>query len=156
MSIALDGIRTCISGIRAHCASDYTTTAGMPPVSRNKHFRHSPVSSIVKQSCMKHSNSYMCVCVCVCVCVHVRMCECDICPWVYKIGICMCVKVYIKELRRSQERHTNQGPDNINFCHHKAFFFFLECKRKGVSLFYVGHISHLDKRLSLFIYSFAL
>ena len=61
--IALDGIRTCISGIRAHSASDCTTTAGTPPVSRNKHFRHSPVSSIVKQSCMKHSNSYLCVCV---------------------------------------------------------------------------------------------
>ena len=59
MPIALDGIRTCISGIRAHCASDYTTTAGTPPVSRNKHFRHSPVSSIVKQSCMKHSDSYL-------------------------------------------------------------------------------------------------
>ena len=51
--IALDGIRTCISGIRAHSASDCTTTAGTPPVSRNKHFRHS-----------------VCVCVCVCVCVH--------------------------------------------------------------------------------------
>ena len=63
--IALDGIRTCISGIRAHRASDCTTTAGTPPVSRNKHFRHSPVSSIVKQSvCVCE-----CVCVCVCVCV---------------------------------------------------------------------------------------
>ena len=63
--IALDGIRTCISGIRAHSASDCTTTAGTPRVSRMKHFRHSPVSSIAKQSCMK------CVCVCVqmCVCV---------------------------------------------------------------------------------------
>ena len=30
--IALDGIRTCISGIRAHSASDCTTTAGTPPV----------------------------------------------------------------------------------------------------------------------------
>ena len=59
MPIALDGIRTCISGIRAHSASDCTTTAGTPPVSRNKHFRHSPVSSIVKQSCMKQSNSYL-------------------------------------------------------------------------------------------------
>ena len=57
--IALDGIRTCTSGLRAHCASDYTTTAGTPPVSGNKHFRHSPVSSIVKQSCMKRSNSYL-------------------------------------------------------------------------------------------------
>ena len=28
MPIALDGIRTCISGIRAHSASDCTTTAG--------------------------------------------------------------------------------------------------------------------------------
>ena len=63
--IALDGIQTCISGIRAHRASDYTTTAGTPSVSRNKHFRHSPVSSIVKQSCMKHSNSYLRVCVCI-------------------------------------------------------------------------------------------
>ena len=44
---------------RPSCASDCTTTAGTPPVSRNKHFRHSPVSSIVKQSCVKHSNSYL-------------------------------------------------------------------------------------------------
>ena len=57
--IALDGIRTCISGIRAHSASNYTTTAGTPRVSRMKHFRHSPISSIVKRSCMKHSNSYL-------------------------------------------------------------------------------------------------
>ena len=57
--IALDGIRTCISGIRAHSASDCTTTAGTPRVSRMKHFRHSPVSSIAKQSCMKDSNSYL-------------------------------------------------------------------------------------------------
>ena len=57
--IALDGIRTCISGIRAHSASDCTTTAGTSRVSRMKHFRHSPVSSIAKQSCMKDSNSYL-------------------------------------------------------------------------------------------------
>ena len=62
MPIALDGIRTCISGIRAHSASDCTTTAGTSRVSRMKHFRHSPVSSIAKQSCMKDSNSYLCVC----------------------------------------------------------------------------------------------
>ena len=62
--IALDGIRTCISGIRGHSASDCTTTAGTPSISRVKHFRHSPVSSIGKQSCV-------CVCECVCVCVSV-------------------------------------------------------------------------------------
>ena len=45
--IALDENRTCISGIRAHSASDCTTTAGTPPVSRNKNFRHSPVSVAV-------------------------------------------------------------------------------------------------------------
>ena len=50
---------------RPSCFRYCTTTAGTPPVSRNKHFRHSPASSIVKQSCMKHSNSYLCVCVCV-------------------------------------------------------------------------------------------
>ena len=57
--------------IRAHSASDCTTTAGTPRVSRMKHFRHSPVSSIAKKSCMKD-----CVCVCVCVraCVSVRAC----------------------------------------------------------------------------------
>ena len=103
MPIALDGIRTCISGIRAHSASDCTTTAGTPRVSRMKHFRHSPVSSIAKQSCMKDSNSYLrdrdvkhlqgpplsrtkrvkekrkielSVCVCVCVCVRARACVC--------------------------------------------------------------------------------
>ena len=63
--IALDGIRTCISGIHAHSASDCTTTAGTPRVSRMKHFRHPPVSSIAKQSCMKDSNSYLRECVCV-------------------------------------------------------------------------------------------
>ena len=36
------------SGIRAHRASDYTTRAGTLHVSSNKHFRHSPTSSIVK------------------------------------------------------------------------------------------------------------
>ena len=46
--IPLDGIRTCTSGIRAHRASDYTTRAGTPCVSSNKHFGHSPTSSIVK------------------------------------------------------------------------------------------------------------
>ena len=59
MPISLDGIRTCTSGIRAHRASDYTTRVRPPRVSRNKHLRHSPVSSTVKQSCMKHSNSYL-------------------------------------------------------------------------------------------------
>ena len=53
MPIPLDGMRTCTSGIRAHCASVYTTRVGPPRVSRNKHFRHSPTISIVKQSCMK-------------------------------------------------------------------------------------------------------
>ena len=43
-----DAIRTCTSGIRAHRASDYTTRAGTSCVSRNKHFRHSPASSIMK------------------------------------------------------------------------------------------------------------
>ena len=50
---ALDGIRTCTSGIRAHQASDYTARVRPPRVSRNKHFSHSPVSSTAKQPCMK-------------------------------------------------------------------------------------------------------
>ena len=50
VAIPLDGIRTCTSGIRARCASAYTTRAGTPHVSRNKHFRHSPTSSIVKRN----------------------------------------------------------------------------------------------------------
>ena len=57
--IPIDGIRTSTSGMRAHCGSDYTTGARPPRVSRNKHFRHPPVSSTTKQSCMKHSNSYL-------------------------------------------------------------------------------------------------
>ena len=38
--ISLDGIQTCISGIRAHRATDYTTRAGTPRISSNKHFRN--------------------------------------------------------------------------------------------------------------------
>ena len=52
MPIALGEIRTCSSGICTHFASDYTLTAGTPPVSRNKHFRHSPVSSIARETVM--------------------------------------------------------------------------------------------------------
>ena len=54
-----DGIRTRVSGIRAHCASGYTTMVRPPRVSRNKHFSHSPVISTSKQSCMKQSSSYL-------------------------------------------------------------------------------------------------
>ena len=53
MPFALDGIRTCTSGLRAHRASDYTTRVRSPRVSRNKHFSHSPISSTEKQPCMK-------------------------------------------------------------------------------------------------------
>ena len=68
---------------RAHCASDYTTRVRLPRVSRNKHLRHSSVSSTAKQSCMKHSNSYVCVCVCVCACVRAwRVCVC----------VCVCAR----------------------------------------------------------------
>ena len=92
MPTPLDGIQTCTSGIRAHRASDYPTRAGMPRVSRNKHFRHSPASSIVKQSCKETlqlvsarrqrqtsartsaESDEVCVCVCVCVCACVRAC----------------------------------------------------------------------------------
>ena len=42
---------TCISGIRAHSASDCTTRIRPPRVSRNKHFRHSP--------CMCHNEKKM-------------------------------------------------------------------------------------------------
>ena len=58
--IPLDGIRICTFGIRAHRASDDTTRAGTPRVSRNKHFGHSPTSSIMKHNhAKKHSNSYL-------------------------------------------------------------------------------------------------
>ena len=50
VSIPLNGIRTCTSGIRDHRASDYTTRAGTPRA--------------------------VCVCVCVCVCVHFKV---DLC-----------------------------------------------------------------------------
>ena len=46
MPIALDGIRTCTSGIRVHRAADYTTKVG--PASR--------------------ARARVCVCACVCVC----------------------------------------------------------------------------------------
>ena len=100
MPIALDGIRTCISGIRAHSASDCTTTAGTSRVSRMKHFRLSPVSSIAKQSCMKDSNSYLRDRdakhlqgrVCVCARAHARACVCVfeyLCMFTC-LGVCMC------------------------------------------------------------------
>ena len=59
MPTALDGIQTCISGIRAHSASDYTTTAGTPPVSRNKHFT-------LTRQLDRETIMHVCVCVCVC------------------------------------------------------------------------------------------
>ena len=84
MLIALDGIRTCTSGIRAHRASDYTTMAGTPRVSRNKHFRHPPASLIVKQSCTKYSNSYLCVRGCARACARARLRAC--------MRACVCVR----------------------------------------------------------------
>ena len=75
MPIPLDKIRTCTSGIRAHSASDYSTRAGTPYVSRNKHFRHSPTSSIVKHKhALQNTPTPTCVRVCVCVCACVRAC----------------------------------------------------------------------------------
>ena len=69
---SLDGIRTSTFGTCAHRASDYTTRAGTPCVSRNKHFRHSPTSSIVKHKhALRNTPTPMCVCVCLCVCVCV-------------------------------------------------------------------------------------
>ena len=53
MPFALNAIRTCTSVLRAHRACDYTTRVRPHRVSQNKHFSHSPVSSTVKQSCMK-------------------------------------------------------------------------------------------------------
>ena len=69
--IHLNGIQTCISGIRADRASDYTTRAGTPRVSSNKYFSHSPTSST-----MKHKQVCVCVCVCLCVCVRARAWVC--------------------------------------------------------------------------------
>ena len=40
--ILLDGVRACTSGMRTHRASDYTTSAGTPRISSNKHLEHSP------------------------------------------------------------------------------------------------------------------
>ena len=73
-----DGIWTCTCGIRAHRASDYTTRVRPPRVSRNKHFRHSPVSSTAKQSCMKHVCVHARACVCVCVKMK-RNCQTNVC-----------------------------------------------------------------------------
>ena len=97
MSIPLDGIRTCTfaspcskfdandstSGIRAHRASDYNTRSGTPRVSRNKHFRHSPASSV-------------CVCVCVCACVRACVLAC-VCACV-DACVCVCVRACEREL----------------------------------------------------------
>ena len=127
MPIPLDGIRTCTSGIRAHRASGYTTRVRLPRVSRNKHFRHSPISSTAKQSCMKHSNVCvcartrvrarvyvcvwcvcMCVCVCVCVCVTVSVCVCVcVCVCVRAhacVGVCVCARIIPLLHRQTDER----------------------------------------------------
>ena len=101
-----DGILTCHSEISVHHASDYTTKAGTPSVRSNKHFRHSPTSSIVKpkhalrntptpisgtvtairrlrrpllcrdEACQRKMKDRACVCVCVCVCVFVCVRAC--------------------------------------------------------------------------------
>ena len=70
-TIPLNGIRTCTSGIRAHRASDYTTRAGTPRVSRNEH-----------------------QCVCVCVCVRARACV-RACMHAYVYMCCVCVFVCV-------------------------------------------------------------
>ena len=60
--IPVDGIQTCTSGIRTHRASDYTTRPGTPRVSSNKHFRHSPTSSIVKHKhALRNTPTPICV-----------------------------------------------------------------------------------------------
>ena len=58
MPIPLDRIRTCTSGMRAHRASDYTTRAGTPRVSRNK-----TLQTLTHQL---HRETQACI-----VCVHV-------------------------------------------------------------------------------------
>ena len=58
-----------------HCVSDYSTRAGTPRVKRNKHFKYSPTSSIVKHKhALQNTPTPMCVCLCVCVCVCVCVC----------------------------------------------------------------------------------
>ena len=62
---SLDRIRTCICGIRAHGASDYTTRAGTPRVSWKQ-----TLQTLAHQL---HHETQSCKCVCVCVlCVRAR------------------------------------------------------------------------------------
>ena len=71
--------------------------AGTPRVSRNKHFRHSPASSIVKHNhawstptpICRTTTSGISVCVCVCVCLSVLAC-------VYVVCVCVCVCVCLQ------------------------------------------------------------
>ena len=65
MPIAHDRIRTCTSGIRAHCASDFTTTPR----------RQARLASVETNTSDTHR---VCVYVrvCVCVCVRARVCVC--------------------------------------------------------------------------------
>ena len=126
MPIALDGIRTCISGIRAHSASDCTTTAGTSRVSRMKHFRHSPVSSIEKQPCMKDPNSYLrCVCVCVRACVCVCVCACVCACVCLSVCVCVCVRVCVCVCVCASSSSSSSIFFFLAYCafHYAVFFF---------------------------------
>ena len=111
----VDGARTCrsASAIRAHRASDYTTRAGAPRVSRNKHFRHSPTSSIVEHTSMHYKtlsltplflSLSLCVCACVRACVRVCMCVCVcLCACMCvcaRVCVCECVCVCVRACAR--------------------------------------------------------
>ena len=79
--------------------------AGTPRVSRNKHFRHSPASSIVKHNhawstptpICRTTTSGISVCVCVCVfkCASVRVCSVCVCVCVCVSAVCVCARACV-------------------------------------------------------------
>ena len=105
--IPLDGIGTCTSEIRAHRASDYTTRAGTSRVCSNKHFRHSPTSSIVKiQACIGVCVSENDESVCVCVRACVRAC------------VCMCVRVFLSVINQCGVRYLKKISPLVELIQH--------------------------------------
>ena len=113
MPIPVNGIRTCISGIRAHRASDYNGSKHASHQSKQTFQTLTYQLHREAQACItKHSNSNLrvCVCVCVracaftsgclCVCVCLSVCVGMCVPACAFTSVCVCVCVCVRERRK--------------------------------------------------------